>query len=174
MSATTTTTRPSGPCLSLVLLLVPLLPGCSSLSGVAAAVAGAATGAASGNPVVGVAIGISVRAAAGHVLQRRALATQASRQEHLAELAGSLHPGDRRGWRLRRPWPYADETGTVEVISELDNALARCKEVLFSVTDDQAEARIRERFVSQVCRQSDGQWRWAVAEPAVPRWGTLQ
>ena len=32
----------------------------------------------------------------------------------------------------------------------------------------------RQCFVTQTCRQSDGQWRWAAADPAVARWGTLQ
>jgi hypothetical protein len=174
MSTATATTRSSGRCWPLVFLLVPLLPGCSSINGLAGALAGAATGAASGNPVVGVAVGISVRAATGYALQKQALATQTNRQDRLAELAGTLHAGERRGWRLRRAWPFGDETGLIEVVSEIDTSLARCKEVLFSLTDRDAEARIRERFITQICQQPDGHWRWAGAEPAVPRWGTLQ
>jgi len=33
---------------------------------------------------------------------------------------------------------------------------------------------VARRFITQTCKQSDGQWRWAAAEPAVARWGNLQ
>jgi hypothetical protein len=48
-----------------------------------------------------------------------------------------------------------------------------CKEIVFSIdTTDQKILR-RAFYTASVCR--DGQvWRWASAEPATERWGSLQ
>ncbi|CAN5467852.1 hypothetical protein BH11PSE9_BH11PSE9_27500 [soil metagenome] len=45
---------------------------------------------------------------------------------------------------------------------------------MFSVIDGKPDAPLRQRFIMQMCRQSEGEWKWAVAEPAVARWGHLQ
>jgi hypothetical protein len=157
-----------------VAVLVCTLAGCSSVGGYAGALAGVATGTASSNPAVGVAVGISVKAATDIALRRLNKELQADEQNGIADLAGHMNVGDRAPWKIHHLWSFGDEAGDLEVIGAIDNALSECKEVMFSVAGGRPEARTSAWFITQLCRQSDGRWRWAAAEPAVERWGTLQ
>jgi len=159
------------------LLAAPIalaLGGCESIGGITGAVAGAATGTASGNPAVGVAVGISVRAATDAGLNRLFRGLRSDEQDRIAEMAGRLEVGDRQSWAVHHLFSFGDEAGEVQVLGRIDNALATCKEVLFSVIGGKRAAPTREWFVTQACVRSDGRWRWAAAEPATGRWGTLQ
>jgi hypothetical protein len=161
--------------LTIVASLVSMIAaGCSSIGGYAGAVAGVATGAVSSNPAVGVAVGISVKAATDTALHRLFKELQSDEQDRIADIAGHMNVGDRAPWNIHHAWSFSSEAGDLEVIGGIDNALAACKEVLFSVASGLDEARTEEWFITQTCRQSDGHWRWAAAEPAVERWGTLQ
>lgn len=53
--------------------------------------------------------------------------------------------------------------------------LAACKEAVFSVDDSDAQhaGEAQTHYVTTVCRGAQG-WKWALAEPAVARWGNLQ
>jgi hypothetical protein len=154
--------------------LASALAGCSSVGGFTGAVAGAATGTFSSNPAVGVAVGVSVKAATDAAMNRVFRGMQADEQDRIAEIAGNLQVGDRQAWRVHHLFSYGDEAGEVQVLGSIDNALATCKEVLFSVAGGKPDAPTRQWFVTQACRHSDGHWRWAAAEPATRRWGTLQ
>lgn len=156
------------------LLAAAAVSGCSSVGGFAGAVAGIATGTFSANPAVGVAVGVTVKAATDAEMNRVLRNMQSDEQDHIAGIAGGLAVGDRQAWQVRHLFSYADEAGEVQVLASIDNALARCKQVLFSVDGGKRDAPTREWFVTQTCQQSDGRWRWAAAEPATRRWGTLQ
>ena len=155
-------------------LLAIGLAGCDSIGGFTGAVAGVATGTFSSNPAVGVAVGVAVKAATDAEMHRVFRDMQSDEQDRLAEIAGNMNVGERRSWKVHHLFSYGDEAGEVQVLGRIDNALASCREVLFSVMTKQRDTPTREWFVTQTCQQSDGHWRWAAAEPAVDRWGTLQ
>ncbi len=158
----------------LALTIGSLLSGCSSIGGFTGAVVGAATGAATTNPAVGVVVGIAVQSATDSALQKLFRDMQRDEQNAIAALAGSMATGDRRPWDIHHTLPFSDERGELEVVGVIENPLAPCKEVLFSVVSGTRETPRRASFLTQACQHSDGQWRWAAAEPAVRRWGALQ
>jgi hypothetical protein len=151
-----------------------LLGGCSSIGGFAGAVAGAASGTFTTNPAVGVGVGIAVQAATDTAFQRVFREMQANEQNRIAAIAGAMSIGEQHAWDIHHTIPFTDEHGELRVVGAIDNALTTCKEVMFSVAGGSVKAPTRQWFITQTCRQSDGQWRWAAAEPAVARWGTLQ
>ena len=155
------------------LACVSLLAGCSSIGGFTGAVVGAASGTVTSNPAVGVAVGIAVQSATDAVFQKIFRDMQTDEQDRIAAIAGAMSLGERQAWDIHHRMPLTDERGELEVVGVIDNALASCKEVMFSVVGGKPEAPLRQWFLTQMCRQSDGQWRWAAAEPAVERWGTL-
>ncbi len=150
------------------------LTGCSSIGGFTGAIAGAASGAATTNPAIGVGVGIAVQAATDAAFQKIFRDMQTDEQDRIAALAGDMRVGEQRDWDIHHFLPFTDERGALRIVAATDNALTTCKEVLFSVVGGSKEAPSHQWFVTQTCRQSDGQWRWAAAEPAVGRWGALQ
>ena len=156
------------------LALIGMLAGCSSIGGFAGAVVGAASGTLTTNPAVGVGVGIAVQAATDSAFQRIFRNMQANEQNRIAEIAGGLTVGQQHAWNIHHRIPFTDEHGELRVVGVIDNALTTCKEVMFSVAGGSQESPSQQWFVTQTCRQGDGQWRWAAAEPAVARWGTLQ
>ena len=166
--------RGTRPCGVIAALIAIALAGCSSIGGFAGAAAGIATGTFSSNPAVGVAVGVSVKAATDTAMNRVFRNMQADEQDRIAEIAGNLDVGDRQPWKIHHVFSYGDEAGELQVLRSIDNALASCKEVMFSVMGGKADTPTREWFITQTCLQSNGRWHWAAAEPAVERWGTLQ
>lgn len=144
------------------------LAGCSALGGFAGAAAGVATGAATTNPAVGVGVGIMVDGAVSAAVNYTFRTLHQAQQDHIATQAGALVVGESRAWAIKNSIPYGNEHGQVRVVREIGNPLARCREVLFSVESPQARW-----FSGNICQHSNGQWKWASAEPATLRWGSL-
>jgi hypothetical protein len=48
-----------------------------------------------------------------------------------------------------------------------------CKEIVFSVDATRDGAAVSAFYVATICRDGT-RWRWATAEPATSRWGSLQ
>lgn len=157
---------------ALPLLLLPgLLAGCDAVRAAPQIVgAGAAivSGAGTANPGVGVAIGLGVTAATDYALKYYGRSRQDSTQDAIAAVAGPLPPGGHAPWEIRHSIPIGNERGEVHVVRAIDNPLAPCREIVFSVVDGES----RDWFAAQICRQGE-RWRWASAEPAVERWGAL-
>ncbi len=150
-------------------LALPLLAGCSFVSDVAGLAAGGGAGAATANPAVGFVVGVSVRAGVdelGKYLTRR---RHGAEQDAIAEAAGTAPLGAHLPWQIRHAIPVGNAHGTLTPIRDIPTPLASCREVLFTVEEDGAAVP----FTTTVCRNED-RWRWAQAEPAVPRWGVLQ
>lgn len=157
------------------LLAVVTLSGCGSLltegaSDAAGVVGAGAAASVTKNAAVAAAIGLgtqSVALEAVHYLERR---VHRAEQDAIATAAGPLAPGEVAAWSIRHDIPIeADEHGSLVVSRVLGNGIMLCKEIVFSV-----DARKRRDFyVATVCRSNDS-WKWASAEPAVPRWGGLQ
>jgi hypothetical protein len=61
----------------------------------------------------------------------------------------------------------------VRLVRILDSALGTCREALFSVAAGEAPDAPRQWFLTTACRYGD-RWKWAAAEPATERWGSLQ
>ncbi len=156
------------------LAVAGLLAGCSSIGGFTGAVAAAASGTLTTNPALGLTIGVAVQAATDTALHKLFRDMQADEQDRIAAIAGDMKVGEQRTWDIHHRIPFSDERGELRVVGMIDNALATCKEVMFSVVGESKKAPTRQWFVTQTCREADGQWRWAAAEPAVARWGSLQ
>ena len=163
----------------LCLCILPALGGCTALGGLAGAAAGIASGTFTSNPAVGVAVSVSVKAATDAGMKGLLRSLQQDEQDAIAALAGDMEPGEIRPWRIRHALPYGNNQGSMQVTRAIDTPLVRCKEVMFTVdardaaATAAAEQGARSWFTAQVCRQEQ-RWKWAVAEPAVERWGSLQ
>jgi hypothetical protein len=150
-----------------------VLCGCQSIGGFTGAAAGVATGAVSTNPAVGIAVGIAVKAATdetvGYVLRRM----QRDEQDEIAGIVGTLAVDEQAPWQIKHSIPYGNERGEVRVTRAFATPLASCKEFAFSVIDGKGDDAKASWYFASACQQGTD-WKWAVAEPAVERWGSLQ
>ena len=149
-----------------------VLAGCSSIGGVTGAVAGIASGSATANPAVGVAVGITVKAGVDFTINAVLRRWSHEEQMRIASLVGALDVGEKLPWEIRHEVPYDNKHGQVTVVRAFTTPLADCKEALFSVESSDAKV-VAPHFVTTVCAGANG-WKWALAEPAVGRWGALQ
>lgn len=171
VTVSTSETDPSTPLIASLLLVA--LAGCNTVGGFAGAAAGIASGAATTNPAVGYGVSIGVAVAVDVTTKYIFRTWHQAEQDQIAARIGRLKPGDIQPWKIQHPVPYENEHGEVEVIRILSTPLTLCKEALFSVIDGEGDQQTRQWFVVTACRQ-DNTWKWAVAEPAVARWGSLQ
>lgn len=148
------------------------LAGCSSVGGITGAVAGVASGSATANPAVGVAVGITVKAGVDAAINAVLRHWSHEEQMRIASLIGAMDVGETLPWEIKHKVPYDNKQGKVTVVRAFTTPLADCKEALFSVENGDAKV-VAPHFVTTVCAGSTG-WKWALAEPAVARWGALQ
>ncbi len=157
--------------LPLLLAAIPLA-GCGTIGAIGGAVAGASTGAATANPIVGYATAVAVNAGIDELQNYIARVRDGAEQDVIAQAVGDMHPGETRPWRIVHTIPlFDDEHGEMQVTRTIDTPLTQCKEVVFSV-DSGAPVR-HVLYTTDACRNASG-WKWAAAEPAVPRWGGFQ
>jgi hypothetical protein len=155
------------------------LAGCGSLltesTTTGAGIAGAGiAGAISKNATVGAAIGLGVAAGANAGLLYVERRVHSRTQDAIAAAAGPLPEGGVAPWHTTHTIPIEeDQHGEVAVSREIDGADFACKEIVFSVETGSAPDIHRAFFTTYVCRDGDV-WRWATAEPATARWGSLQ
>ncbi|MDS4060100.1 MAG: hypothetical protein RKP73_16235 [Candidatus Contendobacter sp.] len=154
-------------------LLAIILTGCNTIGGFAGAAAGIASGAATTNPAVGYGVSVGVAVAVDVTAKYVFRTWHQAEQDQIAAQIGRMKLGDIEPWKIQHPVPYENEHGEVEVVRILASPLALCKEALFSVVDGEGNKQTRQWFVVTACRR-DKRWKWAVAEPAVGRWGSLQ
>lgn len=168
----------TGRCLIALLLTASatVLTGCSTVGGLAGTVAGITTGSFTSNPAIGIAVSVTVKALTDAEVKKLLRSLQQDEQDAIATLAGAMAPGEIRQWQVRHFIPYGNNQGDIQVTRVIDTPLASCKEVMFSVVDRKAAAPADEVprgwFTANVCRQDQG-WKWAIAEPAVQRWGSI-
>jgi hypothetical protein len=163
-----------------------LLAGCSSLltEGSAAGAGVAAAGISSAvtkNGAVTAGIGIGAQAVTLAGVQYVERRVQYEEQEGIASAAGPLPVGGVAAWSVSHDIPIAaDQHGEVAVsrviVADTNGADTNgldCKEIVFSVDHVEKKAMRRDFYTASICR--DGTvWKWATAEPAVARWGSLQ
>jgi hypothetical protein len=155
------------------------LGGCGSFLSAgtadAAGVAGAGiAGAVSKNATVGAAIGLGVASLANAGLQYTERNVHRAEQDRIAAVAGTLPVGTVGTWNVVHRIPLEpDEGGEIVVARSLGGPDFTCREIVVSV-DGGSKAQPRRAFyTAMVCRDGDV-WKWATAEPATERWGSLQ
>jgi hypothetical protein len=165
---------PSAPTIT-ALLAILMLSGCGAIltegaSDAAGVVGAGAAASVTKNAAMAAAIGLGTQSVAlegVHYLERR---VHRAEQDAIATAAGPLVPGVVAPWSIRHILPIEDnEHGHLVVSRVLGNGIMLCKEIVFSVDTTKRQ----DFYVAMVCRSS-GIWKWASAEPAVPRWGGLQ
>jgi uncharacterized protein YceK len=157
------------------LLAVLMLSGCGAVltegaSDAAGVVGASAAASVTKNAAVAAAIGLGTQSVAlegVHYMERR---VHGAEQDAIAAAAGPLELNAVAPWSIRHTLPIEDnEHGHLVVSRVLGNGNMLCKEIVFSVDTKKR----RDFYVATVCRSNDT-WKWASAEPAVPRWGGLQ
>lgn len=134
----------------------------ASTAGVASGVTHA-TGSALVGTAAGIGAGIGLDAGIKYVERR----IHHTAQDAVAHAAGPLAVGQSARWNIDQWLPLTDRHGTVEIARSFGSAIP-CKDAVFTVDDDD------NLYVTTVCRDKRGIWRWALAEPTTDRWGSLQ
>jgi hypothetical protein len=150
-----------------------LLAGCKESPRLTGVASGAIAGGATANPAIGFAVGVATDAATHAVVRGVSRAWTHAEQAAIAAAAGGLAVGERAPWHVEHLVPVGNEHGELEVVRLIDNPLAPCKEVAFSVDRGAGAGLRRSWYTTTLCRQGEA-WTWAAAEPAVERWGYLQ
>ncbi|QSN62017.1 MULTISPECIES: hypothetical protein [unclassified Caballeronia] len=157
------------------------LSGCNSLysegATAGAGIAGAAVAAkVTDNAAVATGIGLGAVAAARAGVQYTQRIVHTDTQDKIAAVAGPLAVGAVAPWVVTHSIPLEeDEKGRVTVSRTISSGALDCKEIVFSVDRDATKDRPADSafYVASVCRDG-AKWKWASAEPATPRWGSLQ
>ncbi len=159
-----------------------VLSGCNSLlsegTGAGAGIAGTAiANKLTDNATVATGIGLGVQAGAKAALAYAQRKTRGEEQDAIARAAGPLAVGDVADWRVKHQLPIeSDARGQVTISRLIGSADLQCKEVVFSIDTPAEKPQTepqREFYITTVCRDGE-HWRWASAEPATARWGSLQ
>jgi hypothetical protein len=149
------------------------LGGCNTIGGFAGAAAAVSTGAVTANPAIGIGVGVAVQAGTDAGIKYATRKWQQAEQDAIAAEVGGMAVGETRPWAIKHSIPYGNEQGEVQVTEVIKTPLTDCKGMLFSVVAGKGDKQTRAWYASTACRQGN-HWKWAVAEPAVPRWGNLQ
>ena len=155
------------------------LSGCGSLltasTADVAGIAGAGiAGAVSRSPTAAAAIGLGVASAANGGLQFLERDVHGVEQDRIAQAAGPLEPGVVGHWSVSHIVPIEDNEHGDLVVTRLVGATDfHCKEIVFSV-DTTAGKELKRAFYTATVCQDGANWKWATAEPATARWGSLQ
>ena len=162
-----------------LLLALLALPGCQALltegTSTVAGIGGASVADAVGaNAATTTGIGLGVQALGRAGLQYAQRRTHRAVQDRIAAAPRPL-PVDGVGeWATYNAIPVEpNERGQVAVSRVISAGAPECKEVVFSVDTGRGERLRRGFYLAAVCRDGDT-WRWASAEPATERWGSLQ
>jgi hypothetical protein len=163
----------------LPLLALFALPGCqavltettATLAGIAGASISSGVGA---DPAVTTGIGLGVQAVGRAGLQHAQRLTHRAGQDRIAAAAGPLPVGGVGAWATNHTLPVEpNERGQVAVSRVISEGALECKEIVFSVDTGSGEALRRGFYLAAICRDGET-WKWASAEPATERWGSLQ
>jgi len=150
-----------------------LASGCASIGAASGAAAGVASGIVTSNPAIALGVGVAVQAATDEVVARYMRNMHQDQQDLMAALVGTMQVGETRPWSVKHTLPIENGHGEVRVTRDVSSALAQCKEFVFSVQDGDGPNAPEMWFTANACQQDKG-WKWATAEPAVERWGSLQ
>jgi hypothetical protein len=100
--------------------------------------------------------------------------THRDQQDEIAAVAGPLAVGQVAAWNSHHFVKLEpDEGGRVTVSRTISANTLDCKEIVFSVDGVKEKAPVSAFYIATICRDGT-QWKWASAEPATERWGSLQ
>ena len=126
------------------------------------------------SPAAATGIGLGIAAGATAGLQYAERIVHQHEQDSIAEVAGALEPGVAGHWSVSHTIPIEDDAhGDVVVTRVIGADDFNCKEIVFSVDTIEKKVPRRAFYVATVC-QDGPVWKWASAEPATARWGSLQ
>jgi len=158
--------------------LVLSLTGCDVAQNSAGPIGGTAVGlgvaGVTANPFVAYAAGVGAEAAIQSLQNYLGRRLHAGEQDNIATAVAKLAPGQSAPWRIHYIFGIDSEHGDVTVLKTIATPLTTCKNVAFTVIAGNKPDVGRGLYITSVCRESDGAWRWAEAEPATARWGFLQ
>jgi hypothetical protein len=163
----------------LLLVCAGALSGCQSvLTASTADVAGIAgagiANAVTKSPALATGIGLGVAAGATAGLQAVERDVHRAEQDQIAQAAGPLEPGVVGHWKVTHRIPIENnEHGDLVVTRLIGNTDFNCKEIVFSVDTVDKTVVHRAFYTATIC-QDGTVWKWASAEPATARWGSLQ
>lgn len=153
--------------------------GCGSVFNESAA-AGAGVGGAvlaskvTHNAAVASGIGLGALAGAEAGVKYVEKNTHRDQQDAIAAVAGPLAVGQVGFWKSHHLIKLEpDEAGRVTVSRTISATSLDCKEIVFSVDGVKQKTPVSAFYVATICRDG-AQWKWASAEPATERWGSLQ
>lgn len=153
--------------------------GCSAFleqgAGAVAGVGGAAiaSGVAS-DAAVATGIGVGVQSLAQAGVQRWQRSVHTAEQDRIAAIAGALQPGQVASWHIEHAVPIEPSSRGEVTVSRVVGARALdCREIVFSVEQPPKAPSPKAFYVAMICRDG-ARWKWASAEPAAERWGSLQ
>jgi hypothetical protein len=153
--------------------------GCSSFlqqgTGAVAGVGGAAIAASvTSDAAVATGIGVGVQSLAQAGVQRWQRVVHTAEQDRIAAIAGALAPGQVASWDVVHPIPIEPSSRGEVTVSRVVGATALdCREIVFSVEQPPKAQSAKAFYVAMICRDGP-RWKWASAEPATERWGSLQ
>lgn len=167
-------------------LLLSGLGGCASLltegsSAGAGITAAAVSRSFTNNGAITAGIGVGAQAAARAGVQYLEKRVHRTEQDEIARVAGPLTLGAVAPWSISHfvsiePDNHGEVTVS-RVISTIpavrQSAGLNCKEIVFSVDTDEDHQPIRAFYMAAICLDR-ATWKWATAEPATERWGSLQ
>ncbi len=134
----------------------------------------AVAGSVTRNATVASAIGLGVLAAGQAGVKAVERDYHGEQQDRIAAIAGALEVGHVGRWESRHHIQIeSDEVGRVTVSRLIGAVDLSCKEIVFTVDEIKDEATTSAFYVATICKDS-AKWRWASAEPATARWGSLQ
>jgi hypothetical protein len=155
------------------------IAGCSSFlqqgTGAVAGVGGAAVAASvTSDAAVATGIGVGVQSLAQAGVQRWQRAVHTDEQDRIASIAGALAPGQVASWNVAHQVPIEPSSRGEVTVSRVVGAKALdCREIVFSVEQPPKAQSAKAFYVAMICRDG-ARWKWASAEPATERWGSLQ
>ena len=148
------------------------LPGCVALGDVAGVTVAIASGTFTHDPAISLVLAISAKAATDEAGKTVARNAQRAEQDEIAAMGATLTSGEIGHWEVKHRLPPRSVHGEVRLIRIIDSTLAKCRELLFSVAQDGGDAPA-SWFITTACWNGE-KWKWAAAEPAVERWGSLE
>jgi hypothetical protein len=163
----------------LLLACAGALSGCGSVltastSDIAGIAGAGIANAVTKSPAAATGIGLGVAAGANLGLQYVERDVHRAEQDQIAQAAGPLTPGVVGHWSVTHTIPIEDNEHGDLVVTRLVGADDfNCKEIVFSVDTMERKVPNRAFYTATVC-QDGANWKWASAEPATARWGSLQ
>nr|MBV0877979.1 hypothetical protein [Noviherbaspirillum sp. L7-7A] len=155
------------------------LSGCSSFlqqgAGAVAGVGGAGVAASvTSDAAVATGIGVGLQSLAQAGVQRAQKAVHTTFQDRIAAVAGGLAVGEVGNWEVVHDIPIEPASRGEVTVSRIVGARALdCREIVFSVENGPRAENGKGFYVAMICRDGT-RWKWASAEPATERWGSLQ